>query len=59
MTDSCLRKKISQTIMPSSDTLSALMSIENSSRRYFRVEENGSGGLIRELKELNGTIMVK
>lgn len=34
-------KKISQTIMPSSDTLSALMSIENSSRRYFRVEENG------------------
>lgn len=51
MTDSCLRKKMSQTIMPSSDTLSALMSIENSSRRYFRVEENGSGGLIRELKE--------
>lgn len=37
--------------MPSSDTLSALMSIENSSRRYFRFEENGSGGLIRELKE--------
>ena len=35
------KKKISQTIMPSSDTLSALMSIENSSRRYFRVEENG------------------
>lgn len=35
------KRNVYQTVMNSSDSLSTLMSIENSSRQYFRLEEEG------------------